>query len=135
MSDHDLITLHELTGSQSDNLRQLVSISAGLASLFSQMDARMTALEQEIAGATILHQDVLLLMRRIRERADTDGEKYHLTSRGIIMLRTMLKRSVASRYGIRDLHDLPKARLDDALRYIDNAPTYKLVLKVRERIG
>ena len=131
---NELITLQSLTEEQRENLQQIVVTAAGLSALWAQMDARITALEQEKTQATILHKDALIISRMIREKADGEAYAHGLDTHGAQLLRGMLKRQVLSRYGIRDLHDLPKCRYGDCTAYIGSWLSYLSIKKVREKL-
>ena len=135
MSDTDLtLPLRELTQQQGENLQQIGVVMTALSQLYAQMDARMTALEQEQSKATILHKDALRLSRSIREKAAGEADRYQLTPAGEKLLRAELKKAVLKQYGIRDLHDLPLHRLTDCERYIAGWLSFRAVMRVRERL-
>lgn len=123
--------LQELTGTQSTQLHQLQNVVTAISALYAQMDARMTALERERTAATILHKDALRLARLIRERSDDECARYGLGSAGRKVLIHELKRAVLNRYGVKDMHDVPQLRLQDAEKYIAAWPSFRAVIKAR----
>lgn len=99
----------------------------------AQMEARLRALESSALTATILHRDALAVSARIRERADAESQKYRLDPKGRLALRSAMRKAFLTRYGIKDVHDLPMSKLDEARGYIDAMPIYRAVMKIREK--
>lgn len=134
---NDLTTIMEpvnaLTTQLTGALREQAQVTAGLSALWAQMDLRISALEHEVSGRTILHADVMMLHGRIRERVAGESAKHQLIPKAESVLRAEIRKAVLKRYGIKDLHDLPAAKLDEAAGYIDTMPIIRLVIKAREK--
>lgn len=115
--------------------RELAGYVAQLGRIVSTMQRRMDEMERErLQRLTISHAQALRLQRAIRARAAEVCAKYALTTpQDAATFRAAIKKELLARWGIRDLHDLPLAAMDNAREQIGRFADIGLVMDRRAR--
>lgn len=115
--------------------RELAGYVAQLGRIVSVMQRRMDEMERErLQRVTLSHAQALQLQRAIRARAAEVCAKYALPSpQDAAAFRGAIKKEVLARYGVKDLHDLPLAALENAREQIGKFSDIALVMARRAR--
>lgn len=114
------------------NVEQMGALLMQMGQAISMMQKRMEALEARQAQVTISHAEVKRLQVLIRMRADQICGKYSLQDKDSPrIIRAAIKKDVLRRANVKDLHDIPEAKLDGAERQIDSWTSIKLVMERR----
>ena len=118
-----------------EDAEQLRLCVAQLGRIVATMQRRMDEMEKERAQrVTVSHAQALAMQKRMRYRAAAICEKYALSSpEDAAAFRKAMKAAVLSRFGVRDLHDLPLYALEDAERQIDGYADIGLVMERRRK--
>lgn len=115
-----------------ENVEQMGRYLMQMGQLVAQMQRRMDELEARQVVVTISHMDAKQLMARIRWRADEICRKNNLQDRDSPRIfRAAIKKDVLRRHQVKDLHDLPAARLAGAEKQIDAWTDIRLIMERR----
>ncbi len=116
------------------NTEQLGAYLVQMAQMMGSMQRRLDEIEQNQQYVTLSHKEVCGLRAAIRLRADEYCYKYGLVDpKDAQAIRGAVKRSILTRYGIKDLHDCPKIALDAIMKQIDRWADIRMVYKLRDR--
>lgn len=115
-----------------ENVQQLGGILSQMGRMMAAMQMRLDELESRERQATASHEEVKHLMVLIRLRADEWCEKYALTDAGSVKAaRAAIKKDVLSRYGVKDLHDVPAIALQAVEAQISRWTSIRLAMDRR----
>lgn len=104
-----------------------------LGRIVALMLRKMDEMEQNTRRITVDHAQALALAARIRGRASEICAVYDLKDRAdTAAFRAAIKKAALTRWGIKDLHDLPLRCLPEAERMIDNYASIALVMERRK---
>ena len=104
-----------------------------MGSLIGQMQRRMDELEAQQRAVTVSHADVKRLQGMIRARAAELCGKYGLGQPVRVDTRAAIRKDVLRKYGVKDLHDLPAAKLAGCERTISEWTSIRLMMEMRGR--
>lgn len=114
------------------NVEQMGALLMQMGQAISMMQKRMEALEARQAQVTISHAEAKRLQVLIRMRADQICGKYSLQDKDSPrIIRAAIKKDVLRRANVKDLHDIPEAKLEGTERQIDSWTSIKLVMERR----
>ena len=116
------------------NTETLGAYLVQMAQMMGTMQRRLDEIEESQRHVTVSHDEVGGLRAMIRLRADEYCGKYGLMDpKDAQAIRGAIKRSILTRYGIKDLHDCPKIALDAIEKQIDRWADIRMVYKLRDR--
>lgn len=105
-----------------------------LGRIVAQLMQHMEDMERQNARQiTVDHDTVKAIQGRIRQRAGQLCEMYSLPAAAQAPFRAAMKKDVLGRWAVKDLHDLPLAALDGAMRQIDGYANYALAMEQRRK--
>lgn len=115
------------------NTEQLGAYLVQMAGLLLRMQNRLDELEEKQKQATLSHEEVKDVQLLIRLRAGEYCEKYGLTDpKDAGKIRGAIKKSILTRYGIRDLHDVPAIARQAVEAQISRWADIRYVYRIRE---
>lgn len=118
-----------------ENVEKLGEYLLNLGKVITRMQRRMDELEAQQAAVTVRHADVKGLNALIRTRAGEICERYGLTDpESVKLIRAAVKKSTLTRYGVKDLHDLPAVHLAGAEDGIRKWTNVRLVMDRRAKL-
>lgn len=88
-------------------IRRQEDLITQMALIVAQLRTEVDELKRGQQAVTVSHADTLAVSRLIRQRAAELRGKYALSEAAEKKLRAEIKKAALTRYGIRDLHDLP----------------------------
>ena len=116
-----------------ENTEQLGAYLVQMAGLLLRMQNRLDELEEKQKQATLNHEEVKIVQALIRSRANEYCEKYGLTDpKDAAKIRGAIKKSILTRYGIRDLHDVPAIARQAVETQISRWADIRFVYRIRE---
>lgn len=93
-----------------DDVKLFGQYLAQLGHMMATMQKRMDEMEAWQRQVTVTHEEVKRIQRLIRMRAQEICDKYALEDdESPKAFRKAIRKDVMSRWGVRDLHDLPEA--------------------------
>lgn len=126
----ELITVSRETAlALEDNTRKMERYIMQMGQLIAAMQKRMDAMEEKQAAVTVSHDEVKRLQALIRLRADQICEKHGLDQDSRKVFRAAIKKDVLKRCGVKDLHDIPRSRMEGTERQIDSWTSIKLIME------
>lgn len=129
------ITLPEIARDLSGNVQQMGSYLLQLAAMMQQMQKRMDEMEAQQRAVTLTHGEVKILQELIRRRAYEYCEKYEILTPGALRsIGAGIKRAILTRYGVKDLHDVPAIARQAVEAQISRWSDIRLAMKCREKI-
>lgn len=115
-----------------ENTRRMGEMILQLGTMMGTMQRRLDAMEARQAAVTISHADAKRLQALMRIRADQLCAKHGLgdpESRKAI--RAAIRKDVLKRCNVKDLHDIPEAKLEGTERQIDSWTSIRLIMERR----
>ena len=106
-----------------------------LDALEMTLQALVARIEMSDKAVTVLHADVLDMLKRIRVRAAELAARYQLPAAAEGEIRKAIKKAVLEQWRIRDLHDLPRRDLEAAGIFIGSYASFVLIRKLRGKHG
>jgi hypothetical protein len=104
--------------------------------MMNRMQKRLNEMEENQKKITLTHQDVKDLQGLIRLRAMEYCEKYQITDPACLRkVSAAMKKAVLTRYGVKDLHDVPAIARSAVEAQICHFTDIRLVMKCREMIA
>lgn len=126
----------EVATALQQNTEQLGAYLVQMAQLLQATQRRLDQLEENTRCRTLSHDEVLGVMKQIRQRAREYCEKYELMDpKDLRTISAAIKRAVLTRYRVKDLHDCPQIALGAIGSQVDRWSDIRLVMKIRERTG
>ena len=118
------------------DVEQLGAYLVQMAQMMRTMQNRLDEMEASQRKVSISHRDVLDIQQLIRIRAADYCNKYDIMDAGSVKaIRTAIKRAVLTRYGVKDLHDVPAIALPAVQAQIDHWTDIRIVMKRRQIIA
>lgn len=115
------------------NTEQLGAYLVQMAGMMLRMQSRLDELEEKQRAVTLDHGEVKIIQQEIRMRAEEYCEKYQLTDpKDAAKIRAAIKKSILTRYGIKDLHDVPAIARQAVEALISRWADIKMVYRIRE---
>ena len=115
------------------NTEQLGAYLVQMAGMMLRLQGRLDELEEKQKAATVTHDEVKGIQQLIRMREEEYCEKYALEDpKDAAKIRAAIKKAILTRYGIKDLHDVPAIARQAVEALISRWADIKMVYRIRE---
>lgn len=115
-----------------DDVKLFGQYLAQLGHMMATMQKRMDEMEARQRQVTVTHEEVKRIQRLIRWRAGEICDKYQLTDRDSgRIFRAAIKKDILSRWGVKDMHDLPEAAAGAVRSAIGSWVNIRMVMERR----
>ena len=133
---NEIIVMPEVVQELSGNVEALGAYLVQMGQMMNRMQKRLDEMEENQKKITLTHQDVKDLQGLIRLRAMEYCEKYQITDPACLRkVSAAMKKAVLTRYGVKDLHDVPAIARSAVEAQICHFTDIRLVMKCREMIA
>lgn len=133
---NEIILMPEVAQALSGNVEALGAYLVQMGQMMNRMQKRLDEMEENQRKITLTHQDVKDLQGLIRLRAMEYCEKYQITNPACLRkVSAAMKKAVLTRYGVKDLHDVPAIARSAVEAQICHFTDIRLVMKCREMIA
>ena len=133
---NEIILMPEVAQALSGNVEALGAYLVQMGQMMNRMQKRLDEMEENQKKITLTHQDVKDLQVLIRLRAMEYCEKYQITDPACLRkVSAAMKKAVLTRYGVKDLHDVPAIARSAVEAQICHFTDIRLVMKCREMIA
>ena len=133
---NEIILMPEVAQALSGNVEALGAYLVQMGQMMNRMQKRLDEMEENQKKITLTHQDVKDLHGLIRLRAMEYCEKYQITDPACLRkVSAAMKKAVLTRYGVKDLHDVPAIARSAVETQICHFTDIRLVMKCREMIA
>lgn len=130
----EAVMIRESANSLAGSVQQLESYMTQMGQMILRMQNRLDELEEKQRMVTLSHDEVRAVLALIRSRGAEYCEKYALTDAASRRAVTgAIKRAVLSRYGVKDLHDVPAIARQAVENQIAKWADIRLVMKCRDK--
>lgn len=128
-----IILMPDVAAMLQANTEQLGAYLVQMAQMMMRMRERLDELEEKQKAVTVTHDEVKAIQLLIRLRADEYCEKYSLEdAKDAAKVRAAIKKAILTRYGIKDLHDVPAIARQAVEALISRWTDIKMVYRIRE---
>ena len=115
-----------------DDVKLLGQYLKQMGNMMATMQKRMDEMEARQRQVTVTHEEVKRIQRLIRMRAQEICDKYALEDdESPKAFRKAIRKDVMSRWGVRNLHDLPERALDAVRAAVCSWVNIRLVMERR----
>lgn len=115
-----------------DDVKLLGKYLKQMGNMMAAMQKRMDEMEARQRQVTVTHEEVKRIQRLIRMRAQEICDKYALEDdESPKAFRKAIRKDVMSRWGVRDLHDLPEAAAGAVRSAIGSWVNIRMVMERR----
>lgn len=115
-----------------DDVKLLGQYLKQMGNMMAAMQKRMDEMEARQRQVTVTHEEVKRIQRLIRMRAQELCDKYALDDKeSPKAFRKAIRKDVMSRWGVRDLHDLPEAAAGAVRSAIGSWVNIRMVMERR----
>lgn len=133
---NEIIVMPEVVQELSGNVEALGAYLVQMGQMMNRMQKRLDEMEENQRKITLTHQEVKDLQVLIRLRAMEYCEKYQITDPACLRkVSAAMKKAVLTRYGVKDLHDVPAIARSAVEAQICHFTDIRLVMKCREMIA
>ena len=133
---NEIIVMPEVVRELSGNVEALGAYLVQMGQMMNRIQKRLNEMEENQRKITLTHQDVKDLHVLIRLRAMEYCEKYQITDPACLRkVSAAMKKAVLTRYGVKDLHDVPAIARSAVEAQICHFTDIRLVMKCREMIA
>ena len=133
---NEIILMPEVAQALSGNVEALGAYLVQMGQMMNRMQKRLDEMEENQKKITLTHQEVKDLHVLIRLRAGEYCEKYQITDPACLRkVSAAMKKAVLTRYGVKDLHDVPAIARSAVEAQICHFTDIRLVMKCREMIA
>lgn len=133
---NEIILMPEVAQALSGNVEALGAYLVQMGQMMNRMQKRLDEMEENQRKITLTHQEVKDLQVLIRLRAMEYCEKYQITDPACLRkVSAAMKKAVLTRYGVKDLHDVPAIARSAVEAQICHFTDIRLVMKCREMIA
>ena len=133
---NEIILMPEVAQALSGNVEALGTYLVQMGQMMNRMQKRLDEMEENQKKITLTHQEVKDLHVLIRLRAGEYCEKYQITDPACLRkVSAAMKKAVLTRYGVKDLHDVPAIARSAVEAQICHFTDIRLVMKCREMIA
>jgi Cu/Ag efflux protein CusF len=133
---NEIILMPEVAQALSGNVEALGAYLVQMGQMMNRMQKRLDEMEENQKKITLTHQEVKELQVLIRLRAMEYCEKYQITDPACLRkVSAAMKKAVLTRYGVKDLHDVPAIARSAVEAQICHFTDIRLVMKCREMIA
>jgi Cu/Ag efflux protein CusF len=133
---NEIIVMPEVVQELSGNVEALGAYLVQMGQMMNRIQKRLNEMEENQKKITLTHQEVKDLQVLIRLRAMEYCEKYQITDPACLRkVSAAMKKAVLTRYGVKDLHDVPAIARSAVEAQICHFTDIRLVMKCREMIA
>ena len=133
---NEIIVMPEVVRELSGNVEALGAYLVQMGQMMNRIQKRLNEMEENQKKITLTHQEVKELQGLIRLRAMEYCEKYQITDPACLRkVSAAMKKAVLTRYGVKDLHDVPAIARSAVEAQICHFTDIRLVMKCREMIA
>lgn len=133
---NEIILMPEVAQALSGNVEALGAYLVQMGQMMNRIQKRLNEMEENQKKITLTHQEVKELQGLIRLRAMEYCEKYQITDPACLRkVSAAMKKAVLTRYGVKDLHDVPAIARSAVEAQICHFTDIRLVMKCREMIA
>lgn len=133
---NEIIVMPEVVQELSGNVEALGAYLVQMGQMMNRIQKRLNEMEENQKKITLTHQEVKELQGLIRLRAMEYCEKYQITDPACLRkVSAAMKKAVLTRYGVKDLHDVPAIARSAVEAQICHFTDIRLVMKCREMIA
>ena len=133
---NEIIVMPEVVQALSGNVEALGAYLVQMGQMMNRIQKRLNEMEENQKKITLTHQEVKELQGLIRLRAMEYCEKYQITDPACLRkVSAAMKKAVLTRYGVKDLHDVPAIARSAVEAQICHFTDIRLVMKCREMIA
>ena len=133
---NEIIVMPEVVQELSGNVEALGAYLVQMGQMMNRIQKRLNEMEEDQKKITLTHQEVKELQGLIRLRAREYCEKYQITDPACLRkVSAAMKKAVLTRYGVKDLHDVPAIARSAVEAQICHFTDIRLVMKCREMIA
>lgn len=133
---NEIIVMPEVVQELSGNVEALGAYLVQMGQMMNRIQKRLNEMEENQKKITLTHQEVKELQGLIRLRAREYCEKYQITDPACLRkVSAAMKKAVLTRYGVKDLHDVPAIARSAVEAQICHFTDIRLVMKCREMIA
>lgn len=133
---NEIIVMPEVVQELSGNVEALGAYLVQMGQMMNRIQKRLNEMEENQKKITLTHQEVKDLQGLIRLRAMEYCEKYQITDPACLRkVSAAMKKAVLTRYGVKDLHDVPAIARSAVEAQICHFTDIRLVMKCREMIA
>ena len=114
---------------------ELQMLVAQMARMFQGIQKQMDEMQQRERQVTLSHEEVQIIKDLIRRRAYEYCEKNDILAPGALRsINAGIKRAILTRYGVKDLHDVPAIARQAVEAQICRWSDIRLMMKCREKL-
>lgn len=119
-----------------ETTEQLGKYMVQMGQMMMQMQTRLDELEEKQRLVTLSHEETKIIAKLIRNRAWDYCEKYDLVDSDYCLraVAREIKKAVLTRYGVKDLHDVPAIARQAVESQISKWTDIRLVYRCREKV-
>ncbi len=136
MSENAIVLMPEVAADLAGNTEQLGRYLVQMAAMMKTIQNRLEQLEENERKVTLSHAEVKDVQLLIRLRSAEYCEKYNIVSSGNLRrVSNGIKRAVLTRYGVKDLHDVPAIARQAVEAQISRWSDVRLMMKCRDALA
>ena len=136
MSENAIVLMPEVAADLAGNTEQLGRYLVQMAAMMKTIQNRLEQLEENERKVTLSHAEVKDVQQLIRMRSAEYCEKYNIVSSGNLRrVSNGIKRAVLTRYGVKDLHDVPAIARQAVEAQISRWSDVRLMMKCRDALA
>lgn len=136
MSENAIVLMPEVAADLAGNTEQLGRYLVQMAAMMKTIQNRLEQLEENERKVTLSHTEVKDVQQLIRLRSAEYCEKYNIVSPGNLRrVSNGIKRAVLTRYGVKDLHDVPAIARQAVEAQISRWSDVRLMMKCRDALA
>ena len=135
MTDMMIPVVPEVAAALSESTQQLGAYLVQMAQMMQRMQKRLDEMEEAQRKVTLSHEEVKTVQMMIRNRAYEYCEKYQIIAPSALRsISAGIKKSILTRYGVKDLHDVPAIARQAVEAQINHWTDIRLAMKCRDKI-
>ena len=136
MSENAIVLMPEVAADLAGNTEQLGRYLVQMAAMMKTIQNRLEQLEENERKVTLSHAEVKDVQMLIRLRSAEYCEKYNIVSSGNLRrVSNGIKRAVLTRFGVKDLHDVPAIARQAVEAQISRWSDVRLMMKCRDALA
>lgn len=117
-----------------ESVGQMQLLIAQMARLLRDTRSQMEEMQAQQKKVTASHEDVKRIQKAIRAAADEFCARHGFTdAEDLRAVRADIKKTVLSRWQVKDLHDIPQVALGSVGKLIETYGNIRLVFRLREK--
>ena len=133
---NEITLMPEVAQDLSGNVEQLGAYLVQMAQLMNRMQHRLDEMEENQRKVSLTHEDVKGIQMMIRLRTTEYCEKYRINTKECNRkISAAMKKAILTRYGVKDLHDVPAIARSAVEAQINHWSDSRLMMSCREMIS